>query len=345
MKKHLLSAFKILVSLAGILFIVFLVKSRWNEVVRVFASFRPEVFAAAVAVFFVSLAIITVRFGAILRVQEIRLPFRTLLYFNGISLFFSLFLPSAIGGDVVKGYYVYKQSSKKVGAFTSIFLDRFVGSLGILAFGLVAILYYGEKLNLAPLRNWTLLLGGAMLLTLVFLLNKNLADKFRFLKMLIPSEKLRELIAHVYHTLNYYQNHKKVLVKGFLISLVGQAFFIAVQYLLARSLSIEVPYATFFLVVPIVTVLSMAPSINGLGVREAGFVYLFGKFMSSEQALALSLVFDALVYGIGIFFGVLYLFREGFRAAVVHEAMDMEEQVEKIEEQELELKGKDGKDD
>ncbi len=336
MKKHLLSAFKILVSIAGILFIVFLVKSHWNEVVKVLAGFRPEIFAVTVLLFFAGLAVITVRFSIILQVQGIRIPFRTLYYFNGISLFFSLFLPSAIGGDVVKGYYVYKQSGKKVESFTSIFLDRFVGSLGIIAVGLITILYYGHTLNLAPLRNWALILCGGMLLVLFFFMNQGFADKFRFLKVLVPSVKLRELIAHVYHTLNYYRHHKKVLAQGFLISLVGQVFFMTVQYSLARSLRIDVPYVTFFLVVPIITILSMAPSINGLGVREAGFVYLFGKFMGSEQALALSLVYDALVYGAGIFFGFLYLFREGFRSAVVHEAMDMEEQVGKIEEEELE---------
>jgi len=335
-KKHLLSAFKILVSIAGILFIVFLVKNHWNEVVKVLRGFKPEIFAITVLLFFAAMAIITVRFGIILQVQGIRIPFRTLYYFNGLSLFFSLFLPSAIGGDVVKGYYVYKRSGKKVESFTSIFLDRFVGSLGIIALGLITILYYGHTLNLAPLRNWALILCGGMLLVLFFFLNQDFADKFKFLKVLVPSVKIREIIAHVYHTLNYYKHHKKVLVRGFLISLVGQVFFMTVQYFLARSLRIDVPYITFLLVVPIVTILSMAPSINGLGVREAGFVYLFGKFMEPEQALALSLVYDALVYGIGICFGLLYLFREGFRSAVVHEAMDMEEQVEKIEEEELE---------
>lgn len=342
MKKHLISAFKILVSIAGILFIAFLVKNRWSEVVEVFATFRLGIFVVAIAMFFAGLAIITARFGTILRVQDIHLSFPALYYFNGISLFFSLFLPSSIGGDVVKGYYVYKQSSKKVEAFTSIFLDRFLGSLGILTFGLVAILYCGEKLNLEPLRNWALLICGLMGVTLVVLLNRDFAHKFKFLKVLIPSQKIRELIAQVYHTLNYYRNHKKVLVKGFFLSILGQILFISLQYILAKSLRIDVPYEIFFLIVPIITVLSMAPSINGLGVRETGFVYFFGKFMSPGQAVALSLIFLFMTWGVGIFFGVIYLFREGFRTAVVHEAMDMEEQVEKIEEQQLEKEGEEG---
>lgn len=345
MKKHLLTSFKIMVSVAGIFFIVFLIKSHWSELVKVLVSFRPEIFAAAIAVFFIAFSIITVRFKSILKVQDIHLRFASLYYLNGIGHFFSLFLPSSIGGDVVKGYYVYKRSNKKVAAFTSIFLDRFVGALGILAFGLCAIFYYGQKLNLVSLRNWALAIAGGMALVLFFFLNKNFASKFAFLKVLVPSEKIREGIVHIYHTLNYYRHHKGVLIKGFLLSLLGQAFFISVNYVLARSLRIEVSYFTFFLVVPIVSVLSMAPSINGLGVREAGFVYLFGKFMTSEQALGLSLVYDALVYGVGIFFGLIYLFREGFQTAVVHEAMNMEEQVEKIEEKELELEGKEGKND
>jgi len=330
-KKILFSSLKILVSLAGLGFIVLLFRNRWQEVLEVLKSFHPGMFLLSIGIFLIGFAVITLRFQLILGVQKVHLSWWQLFYLNCVGHFFSLFLPSSVGGDVVKGYYTYKRSGEKVASFTSIFLDRFVGSLAVLSFGLMALFYYGKKLNLISLRNWVLLLFALMVCFIVLLLNKGIANRFRFFSFLIPSRKLKDLFSHAYHSLNYYKHHKDILVKVYLLSLIGQVFFISLYYALALSLDLHIPYLNFFLVIPIIAVLSLAPSINGLGVREAGFVYLMGRFTGSEQALALSLIYDGLVYGIGILFGVWYLFREGFRYGVVHEAMKLEDEFEKIE--------------
>ena len=55
----------------------------------------------------------------------------------------------------------------------------------------------------------------------------------------------------------------------------------------------------------------MIPSIGGLGVREAAMVSLFGSYGSLDQAVALSLIFDLFLYGIGCACGILYALRGG----------------------------------
>ncbi len=331
-KKFFWIAIKVLISVVGLGFIFFLFKSRSKEIIQIFRDASPSPFLAAVCLFLLGLTIVTTRLRLILRVQNAILSFAQLFYFTLVGHFFSLFLPSAIGGDVVKGYYIYKKSGKKAASFTSVFLDRFVGSLAILTLGLLALAYYGKKLNVVQLRNTVLAIFFVMLCGLTFLMNKKFASRFKFLFFLIPSQKLKGFLTNLYHRINYYQHHKKVLLWVFLISVAAQCVFIAVYYLLARSLHLPVHYFSFFLVIPIVSVLSMAPSINGLGVREAGFVYLFSWFTSSESALALSLAYDALVYGTGLLFGVFFLLREGFGYNVVNKAMHAEEQFEKMEE-------------
>lgn len=331
MKKTLFTLVKILVSLAGLGFIVILFKDRWREVVEVLRRFHPGFFVLALGFFFTGFILITLRFRQLLMVQSVRISLPELFYLNTIGHFFSLFLPSAIGGDVVKAYYTCRRSGKKVASFTSIFLDRFVGSLAIMTLGLGALFYYGGRLNLNPIRNWVLGLLGVMILVGVLLLSRRVGERLQFLSRFVPSGKLKELFAHVYQSLNYYRHHAPVLCRVYVISLAAQILFIGVFYSLACSLGVFVPFFNFFLVIPIIGLLSMAPSINGLGVREAGFVYLMGLFTSAEKALAISLLYDALIYGTGMFFGIVYLGREGFHYEVVHEAMDMEEQVEKME--------------
>ena len=62
---------------------------------------------------------------------------------------------------------------------------------------------------------------------------------------------------------------------------------------------------------PVVTVMSMVPSIGGLGVREAAMVYLFRGYVSPHEAVALSFIFDLFLYGFGIGCGILYAIRGG----------------------------------
>jgi len=62
------------------------------------------------------------------------------------------------------------------------------------------------------------------------------------------------------------------------------------------------------LVTPLVSVASMMPSINGLGVREGAFVIFLGEFISKESAMAVSILFLSIVLIVSFIGGVLYLF-------------------------------------
>src|SRR3546814_16191301 len=66
--------------------------------------------------------------------------------------------------------------------------------------------------------------------------------------------------------------------------------------LAAWALGLHFPIAHFFIFVPIVNLLTQIPlTVGGLGLREAGFVSLFGVVgMNAESALALSLLVYAM---------------------------------------------------
>ncbi len=77
----------------------------------------------------------------------------------------------------------------------------------------------------------------------------------------------------------------------------SQRFFkalgIGATYLIALSLGSTTPLVNFFMFLPIIWLISMLPvSINGIGLREGAFVYLFTSIgMSTEMALAISTLF------------------------------------------------------
>ena len=82
-------------------------------------------------------------------------------------------------------------------------------------------------------------------------------------------------------------------------------------FLLAKALNIQVSLLYLFFVVPITFLLTMLPSINGLGVREGGFVFLLGRIGISEAA-AVSLSFATILIPmvVSIAGGILFIMQK-----------------------------------
>lgn len=331
MKRVFPAILKIAVSVAGLAAIYFLFRGQIPEVVKVFKAFHPVPFCMAVLVLLAAFMIVSLRLQCILEGQKVFIPWKTLFYFNFIGHFFSLFLPSAVGGDVVKAFYINKKCGDKITSFTAVFLDRLAGSVGFMGMAFVAFLFFWGKEDLVPVRNSVSLIFCCMLFGFVLLLSRRFAILFKKMSFLIPTRKLRGFILHLYGEMKEYREDKRILLKALAISVVMQIVYIHLYYFLSLSLRLPVPYFTYYFVVPIVTTLSMAPSINGLGVREAGIVYFLSAFTSKESALAVSLLYAAVIYSVGFAFGIFYLIREGFSYRILKEAAIMKEETEKIE--------------
>ena len=112
------------------------------------------------------------------------------------------------------------------------------------------------------------------------------------------------------------------MVVAILLSFVGQAVFITSSYWIATSLGAGIAFWKFFILIPVISIVSMAPSIGGLGVREASVLYLFSRYLPSERALAYTLLSDILIYSFSIGAGIIYAFRGGLKQKI-DESMDV----------------------
>jgi uncharacterized protein (TIRG00374 family) len=169
---------------------------------------------------------------------------------------------------------------------------------------------------------------GLLLFGALFFVSRRFAKSFRFLSFLVPSTKWRKHLSDLYHAIREYQNHKKVLALCLAISFAGQLLFLWDGYLLARSVGIQISVWLFFILMPLVAFVSMAPSLSGLGVREAGFVFFFKPFMPVTQAFAFSLAYDLLFYSCSAFSGLIFAFKGGLRKDMIHDLQVVEEEFE-----------------
>ena len=312
--------FRFAVSFAALGLVVFFMRGKLDEachVLRAEAQWNWILFS--IFLYFLAICLLAVRLLFVFTVQKIRLNFGEALYLNLIGLFFNLFLPSAVGGDIAKAYYAYKHSGKKLESVTSVLLDRLMGFSALMVMAPAAVLVYSKQLG-DPRLAWAVYgFVFAMFSLTAFLASKRFARLFSFLLDKIPQGKFRQRLSDVYHAIYYYKKHLKVLFLTWGISLISQSFFILIYYTLARSLGLDLNPWLFFVIVPLIAVFSMIPSIGGLGVREAGSVILFSRFMAQERALALSLLLDMLIYGYSFASGIVFMLRGGLKSKVIHE--------------------------
>ena len=280
------------------------------------------IFSLAILLNFISILPVTFRVGTVLSIQGIHLSFARRYYLWVMSLFFNLFLPSAVGGDIVRAYYIYKDSGKKMASVTSILIDRFFGLMASVTIGAAAFWVARKHLDdpqMGQVLFWFVVL---IFIGVLFLMSRQFSKPAKSLLFWVTPKRLKEHLERLFSVLDLYQTRRKAFLISFAYSLLAQVLFILMVYFLALSIHIHLPLALYFLYMPLVTVFSMIPSVGGLGVREAAFVHLFGHYIPVDQAVALSLIFDVFIYGIGIACGILYAIRGG---ASIMEIEEMEE--------------------
>ncbi len=302
------------ISFAAIGLIIFFMRGKLHESM---AILRHEVvwgwFAASIGGYFIGLAIISVRLQWVFRVQDIRMTFRECYHLGFVGLFYNLMLPSSVGGDVAKAVYAYKHSGKKIESATSILLDRLLGFLATILMATIGLLCFSKEVE-SPYVDYAVY--GALGLIVffgAFFTSRRFARLFKGLARLIPSEKWKMQLAEVYHAIYGYRHHHGPVLMAILLSFVGQAVFISTNYWLALSIGADINFWKFFILIPVISIVSMAPSIGGLGVREASVLYLFSRYLSPERALALTLLMDIVIYSFSIGSGIWYAFRGGLK--------------------------------
>ncbi|MBI4372650.1 MAG: flippase-like domain-containing protein [Candidatus Omnitrophica bacterium] len=267
--------------------------------------------AAALFINFISLFFVTLRIDKILTVQHIRLSLSRLYYLWCVSLFFNLFLPSAIGGDIAKAYYIYKDSGKKMASITSVFIDRFFGLIATISIASFAFLLGHKHIEDPRIGQSLFWIGGFAFVGAFFFISKRFSIKINAFVLKLSPKHFHEKLRKFFEALELYRQNRIDFFMVYFYSLMALAMFVVIVFLLALSIHIQLPITIFFLFMPLILVISMVPSIGGLGVREAATVYLFKPYIAADQAVALALIFDLFIYGIGFVCGILYAIRGG----------------------------------
>lgn len=272
-RKTLLLAVKLAVS-ATALYIVF---SRIDveEFALMFAKIGPLYFVLSALSYIVAQAVSTVRWKLLLPEQ---FRFRRLFSLYMIGSFFNSFLPSVIGGDAIKAYYLNKDAKKISLTLASVFMDRYFGYTGLMIIGIsafpFAMGYFGNALYrwLMPVIFVSFIVGS------ILFFRMKLGRSF-------------SSVGEIYEYFTRLRKRKDVIVKAVLLSFIIQFLNFLMVIILAFAMGEKIPIVLLFVFLPIIITATTIPiSVSGLGVREGSFVLLLGLIgVSPAVATSLSL--------------------------------------------------------
>ncbi|MFT5170077.1 MAG: hypothetical protein ACI9F2_000873 [Lysobacterales bacterium] len=230
----------------------------------------------------------------------------TAFRYHFLGLFGNLFLPSAVGGDIIKILGLCKVCGQKPRVVASIVLDRMSGFGSIVLVATIAFLFgyslIGDPMLIIPIVG---MIFGSVVIALI-LFNKKI---FPFAcKLFNKLPKFKEALIKMHDDFLLLKEEK---VKGFQalgLSCVSQCIFAISFFFIAKALHADLALVYFLIFVPMIAIISSMPSIGGVGVREAGGVFLFTKVgMASDVAFSVPFIISLFMVVIGLIGGFIYV--------------------------------------
>ncbi len=208
-----------------------------------------------------------------------------------IGSFFNAFLPSGLGGDVVRAAEAAQDVEAEI-AVGTVFIDRLSGLMALFAMALVVLPF--RPSDFPPRLAWSVgILCALGLAAGVILIDGRLLHAA--VRLLPP--RVRALGDHFLDRLAAAIGRCgwRTLAGALLVSVLFNLMQVAWWAITGRALGLSIPFGYYLLVVPVMAIALLVPSIDGLGVRENVAPLLFsGAGISAEQAVALTL----LVFGL-----------------------------------------------
>jgi hypothetical protein len=230
----------------------------------------------------------------LLRPVKLVVPYLRIVGFYFIGMFFNIFLPTIVGGDAVKAIVLARDTGALARSTMSVFMERNVGLFALLTIATIAAAFAPPvtvmRLSLLSL---SLLLFAAFIAANLVITNRHAYRLVDYLIAMTPLARIRSRATSLYDAVVPYRGAAGVISASVGISFVFQAVVILVVFLNAKALAHDVPVSALAVFVPLISLAGMLPlSVNGLGIREALYLLLFGQIgIPADVAVSMALLY------------------------------------------------------
>ncbi len=228
------------------------------------------------------------RWQSLMKKQEIKYSFNNSFGMYSVAVFFSLITPGKIG-EIIKIFYLHRDKQPLGKALITVVGDRlfdfaFLIFLFLIGFGIFLRYFQQQMLYLIIIL--------VVFILFIYLIFKT-KSYLKLLKFFIPVKYRDIIFAELPIFLNNLKKYKiKDYLSGFILTSMASLVYIIQVYLLSLSLGLKLNFLFLIPMIAIANAADLLPiSFNGLGTREAIFIFFFGLInLSAEKAVALSIL-------------------------------------------------------
>lgn len=232
----------------------------------------------------------------------LRKPLLQLVQFCYVGLFFNLFLPSTVGGDFSRCYYLSKGTGKYASALYSVLADRATGIAVLFLMASIGIILGPGGAGLAwqlkcPIFAGTF--GIFVLMPFAPQISRAIFGPHNFV-----SRQFNNSAASV-----YWQN-KNLMSVSLIWAILLQLVMVGIHIAIGLSLGLtNIPLWYYFVFYPSVAVLGfITPSFNGIGIREWAYTYFLTMVgVDRAHALTYAIMWLGLTTLMSLVGGIVYL--------------------------------------
>ncbi len=240
--------------------------------------------------------------------------------YSFMSLFFSQVLPSTIGGDAARVWFVGRDGAGWAKAVYSVMIDRLAGLLALALIVLVSIPASFSVISDPVARGSLLLLGlGSFLAPALFIL----VGRWQW-PALHRIGPLRHAIEAANLAFSILAKPRNAFRIG-LLSLVIHGLLVLTAWLVAKSIAAPLDFLhALVLIPPIILIATVPVSVAGWGVRESAAVMAFSYAgLPSDDGLLVSTLLGAAIFVAGLPGGFLWIIAQWGKAAPIAKLDDL----------------------
>jgi uncharacterized membrane protein YbhN (UPF0104 family) len=307
LRAWLLSSARIAVSLALLGWLLWANRGGWSELLDT----EPLRLWPAAVVFAISTFLGALQWTLVLRRAGLPVSRGRLQAVYWVGMFFNNFLPTNVGGDLVKVSDVAMSTGRLAGAVAGTILDRMIGMSALVCVAFMAAALLGDQTP-AGLPWWALgtLVSGVCLASAA-LLSGRLGRLLLALRSRFRGPDSGGRLDRLLSELRTWRADPRFVLRITALALVVQSLRILTHVMVCAAMELPLGYTQIlqlYVLVPVLGVAVVLPiSFNGLGVREFVATRLMPQIgIPAEQALAMQLLTYLVQVAVSLVGGVIF---------------------------------------
>lgn len=243
-------------------------------------------------------------------------------------------MPGSVGGDLFKAAFIaHEQPGRRTEAVASVFIDRFVGLVGMLVVASAGLLFASDSLRKSPLLSgvgvivWSATVIG---LGMLLLMTSRLVSGKRMQELVGTIPLVGHALSQLSEGLANFRSRRWYLIAAFGLALTTHCLLVSAFWCISRGLPIVGPsFQENATIVPMALVAGTLPlTPGGLGITETGLAKLFGAIgLRETDGAMVALCYRALTYVVAALGAFYYLAAKKRIDSLLVEAEELAEEI------------------